>query len=355
VELHCHLMGCVRPGTVAELVRRHDVALPVDPSTLFRGIHSPPYWGDAYRHTAVPLPDPSTLDPPTGPTWGLLDATALIMAAVRDRDDFARIAYEALVDGERTSALAYREMSFELTGFLERGVPYTTIVDGLIAGCCAAEQEVGVGWGLIAAIDRGVAPATASAAVREVVEHPRPEVLGIGLEGAEPSGPPEAFAAAYELAAAHGLHRTAHAGEHVPSAHNVMASLDVLGCDRIDHGYFLLEDPIAVERCAAEGTVFTCACTTSRRSWIPWRTASITRMAAAGLRVTVCSDDPAMFPTDLAQEWCTLAAQPGIGWDRLRRANLDALDAAWMDGDRRARLRAELQSASDALVAELGL
>jgi adenosine deaminase len=43
VELHCHLLGTLRPGTAAELARANGVELPVAPADLYPRIESPPW------------------------------------------------------------------------------------------------------------------------------------------------------------------------------------------------------------------------------------------------------------------------------------------------------------------------
>jgi len=58
---------------------------------------------------------------------------------------------------------------------------------------------------------------------------------------------PRQFAGMYERARAGGLHLTAHAGETGPAAF-VRDSIDVLGCERIDHGYHIIDDPVLVAR-----------------------------------------------------------------------------------------------------------
>jgi adenosine deaminase len=77
--------------------------------------------------------------------------------------------------------------------------------------------------------------------VEIVTAHPRPELIGIGLDYAEAGNPPEKFETAFKLAGKHGLHRTAHAAEDGPAA-NITTALELLGCERIDHGYHILAD-----------------------------------------------------------------------------------------------------------------
>jgi adenosine deaminase len=150
-----------------------------------------------------------------------------------------------------------------------------------------------------------------------------------------------------------GLHRTAHASEHAPTAQNVVTCLDALDCERIDHGYFVLQDDAVVAQCRDQGIFFTCIFTTSRRAWRPWRRASIKAMDAAGLRITLGADDPGMFPTSLAQEY--RIAHADLGWDeaKLRAVCLTGIDASWMSDQEKQSMRQEFVRDIDALAGRL--
>jgi adenosine deaminase len=73
------------------------------------------------------------------------------------------------------------------------------------------------------------------------------------------------------------------------------------------------------------------------------------------LRVSLASDDPAMFPTTLSQEYLIGAHQVGFDLATLRQLTLNAVDAAWLDNTEKARLRAEITTETDALQVRLGL
>jgi adenosine deaminase len=199
---------------------------------------------------------------------------------------------------------------------------------------------------LIAGIDRSGSAQDALDRVRTVVDHPHEYVAGIGLDNLETAGPPERFEAAYRLAGEAGLGRTAHSSEHAPVAVNTVTCLDVLGCDRIDHGYFVLQDDDVVARVRDEQVPFTVISTTSRRSWRPWRRASIAAMLDAGLNVIPASDDPGMFPTSLGAEYRILADDLAVPYDRLRAMALAGVEASWLPPAEKAALR-------DRFVAEL--
>ncbi|GAC1325274.1 MAG: adenosine deaminase [Chloroflexota bacterium] len=354
VELHCHLIGTVRPRTWAELAQKHDVPVPPpgDAEFIYTHINSRNSVPEMYQNARIPFPPP---DPgwDTEPSFSLLAISLDLARCIVDPTDFERIAYEALEDGVRTSHVRYREMFFEPSAFMANGVSYRSIVDGLIAGLRAAEHDFGIRARLIGGINREESGSDALHIVEQMVASPREEVVGIGLDNFEIAGPPQKFANAYDLAERNGLHRTAHAAEHDPSARNITTCLDVLHCDRLDHGYFVMEDEDVVERCRTEQVPFTCIFTTSRRAWRPWRRASIKAMVERGLKVSLSSDDPAMFPTTLADEYVIAATQVGFDWPTLRQLNLNGVDAAWLNASDKARLRAELASEMDALAAEL--
>ena len=221
-----------------------------------------------------------------------------------DQEDFARAAYESIEDGVKLGNLRYREMFFNPTLHTKRGVPYTTVVDGLVDGIQGRGGRTSASR---AASSRTCTARTARRRRRrwssEVLEHRRDELIGLGMDGAEAPDPPEQFVDAYRLAGSGGLRLTAHACEDAPAREHRNV-LDVLGCERIDHGYHILGDDALVERCRDEGITFTvCPTATAVCYFDPedYTTHPIREMAARGLKIMVNSDDPSM--------WCLFKSQ----------------------------------------------
>jgi adenosine deaminase len=323
VELHCHFEGTVRAATFADLAVRHGVRLPTD--------------------DVAKLYDYQTI-------YEFLEIFAMVSSTLIDREDFARAAYESLADGVNLGHLRYREMFFNPTLHTRRGVAMATVIDGLIDGIRAAHTDFGVECRLIADVYRQDDPAVARQMVEDVLECRRPEVIGLGMDGAEAPDPPERFVEAYRLAAKGGLRLTSHACEDGPPQ-NVTTCLDLLGCERIDHGYHVLADPTVTRRCRDEGIFFTC-CPTSTAvvyGWPDLKTHPIRDMVAAGLRVTVNSDDPTMFHTDIGREYVDLCTALDYGVDQVRAFVLDGVEAAWLDDVDRAALRASFTAELDQL------
>jgi adenosine deaminase len=284
VELHCHLEGAVRPVTVADLARTHGVPLPVDdPNDLFR-----------FSNLAE-----------------FLDVFSLICSVLRTADDFRRITYEALVDAAAVG-VRYREMFFSPGFLLGYGVALDTIWDGIRAG-----QD-------------------------------RDMLVGIGGDNTERGIDHRSFTPAFELAGRHGLRRTMHAGEDGPSD-NIAIALDDLGCERIDHGVRLGDDPDLLARVAAERIPLTvCPISNVVLTGTVRSVAAhpLVHQRAAGVLVTLNSDDPGMSGTTIADDYEQVADAFGYDVTTMAQIALDGIEACWApDDEKRAldgRFRAEI-------------
>lgn len=351
VDLHCHLIGTVRASTFADLARRRGLVLPESPERIYAQVNSLPPDPLLYRDTVIPVPQGRADNEPET-SYSLFQVSQWVIDSLHDLDDLQRIAYEAVEDAYRRSGTRHVELSFDHVPHQLSRFGYRNIVQAYVDGLRVAEGDYPVTARLIAAIDRSGTGAQALEVVRTVVDNPEPYVVGIGLDNLETAGPPERFAEAYQLAGAAGLHRTAHSSEHAPVAQNTITCLDVLGCDRIDHGYFVLQDPEVVARVRDQQVPFTVISTTSRRSWRPWRRASIAAMAKAGLNLVPASDDPGMFPTTLAAEYRILAEDVNFSLVQLRAMALAGVDACWLTPMEKADLRARAVAEMDALSAD---
>ncbi|MGI9622896.1 MAG: adenosine deaminase [Acidimicrobiales bacterium] len=325
-ELHLHLEGAVDATTLAELADKNAITLPDhdDPS-------------DLYEYDSLA---------------DFLLVYSLVCHAIRDRDDFHRVTYECL---QRCSASGarYVELFFSPESHLEVGVEYPTMLDGVLQAMADVETDLGLISNLVPAINRELGGARASEFVRMVDEHRRPGVIGIGLDFNEVGFPPDDYVEAFEFAKRVGLHRTSHAGE-VGPAENVRRGIEILGCERVDHGYNIVDDPELVAECVASQIPFT-ACPTTTLYTSSFRDLSspdhaIRQMADAGLKLTLNSDDPAMFNVDLSHEYEVLHHTMGFSLDDLKGFALNSVDASWLDDSTKRRWRAEWSDEIDSLI-----
>jgi len=351
-DLHCHLIGTVRATTFAELAAKAGLELPEDPETIFANISSVMRDFTPYEKARIPIVEDYSLDP-DGDRYSLFQASDWVMQSLTEAADLTRITYEAFEAAHRTSNTRHLELFIDDVPPNLTELGYAGCVEAYAEGIRRAEREFGMSGRLIVGIDRSQDGAYAVRRVQQILNAPHEYVVGIGLDNLETAGPPERFEAAYQLAGKGGLKRTAHSSEHAPVAINTITCLDVLGCDRIDHGYFVMEDDAVIARVREDQTPFTGIFTTSRRSWRPWRRASIKAMVDAGLNVILASDDPGMFPTNLANEYRIAVDDLGLDRAWLRKSALAGADACWLPDAEKAALKASMTAEIDALEKEL--
>lgn len=207
-------------------------------------------------------------------------------------------------------------------------------------------------------VARTMAPTIQSRAILTAIRHFGPErarktalcaaetagdwVTGLGIGGDENAFELADFRWSYDCAAEAGLGLTAHAGEW-RGPDEVRAALD-LGCTRIGHGVRAVEDAALMRDLAARGTVLeVCPGSNVALGVVPsWAAHPIARLADAGVRVTVSTDDPPFFHTSLSQEYDRLADTFGWSDTEFSQINTWAVEAAFCDPDTRAALRKEL-------------
>jgi adenosine deaminase len=332
VELHCHVEGTMRPGTVAELAAKNGRTLPVeDPA-------------DLYHY--------SSLDDFLSVFW-------LVQECLGGPDDWTRLAYESVVDGA-AHGLVYRETFFTPARHLEMGQRLEDIVDGLEDGLAAAERETGARVMLIADIDRAYGGQRGLEMVDRLVELKRrgkaERVIGMGMDSTELGVDPADFLPAYHQGRSAGLRLTAHQGENSPPS-SIVFDVEELGAERIDHGISILKDPAAARLLADRGIPLTvCPISNVKIANLfgsvgehPWP-----RMREAGLHVTLNTDDPAMIEDDLGKEYATLAAAHGYGFAEMVDVSLAGAEATWLSDEERSRLRTRIQTAANDLERALG-
>jgi adenosine deaminase len=327
VELHCHVEGTMRPATVLELADRNGVALPTrDLDRLY--IYS-------------------SLDEFLSVFW-------VVQSCLVTRDDWARLAYESVVDGAAHGRV-YAETFFTPARHLAGGQQLASIVAGLTEGIEAAERETGARCMLIADIDKAYGADAGRQLVDELVELRRAgaaeRVIGLGMDSTEIGVDPASFAPAYEAARRNGLHVTGHQGEDT-GPETIAACLDVLHLERVDHGLSLLRDPALTARVAAERIPLT-VCPTSNIV-IANRVRTLAEhpfkaMRDHGVLATLNTDDPAMTDLDLGREYRAVAAAYGYSFDEMVQISLDGVEGSWLDDGERRALRAEIEGAAEAL------
>lgn len=171
-------------------------------------------------------------------------------------------------------------------------------------------------------------------------------LTGFGLAGAELEGRPGDFAYSFDMAREAGLRLTAHAGEW-GDPQRIRETLD-LGVERLGHGIRAIEDARLVQDLADRQIVLE-VCPGSNvvlEAVTGWDVHPIEKLRDAGVPVTVSTDDPPFFHTDMTAEYEGL--QRTFGWQEadFRDVNHTAARAAFCDSETRDKILKRLEPAA---------
>lgn len=316
-ELHLHIEGTLEPELAFELAARNGIDLPYA--------------------TVEELSAQYDFDD----LQSFLDLYYATMAVLRTREDFAELTRRYLRRAH-AQGVRHAELFFDPQAHTSRGVAFDDVVDGIGDALDEAERDVGMSGGLILCFLRDQAVDSAEEALTAGLRR-TDRIVGVGLDSAEVGYPPSLFEGVYARARAAGLHAVAHAGEEGPPAY-VREALDLLHAERIDHGIRSIEDPELVARLAEERIPLTvCPLSNVRLQATPdLRDHPLHRLEAAGVRVTVNSDDPAYFGGYVGQNFAAVRDALGLSADQARRFARTSIEASFASDARKAELLAEL-------------
>jgi adenosine deaminase len=191
----------------------------------------------------------------------------------------------------------------------------------------SCERSKGVSIRLLVGIDRA-SPDRAQEHVGVALRHAG-SVVGIDLQGV-PSAPLSRFADAATKMQASGMIVRVHAGE-FEGPRSVWEAIETIGATRVAHGMRAIEDPVLVAELARRGTVLDLALTSNvaLRNCASYTDHPLRRLVAAGLRVTLGTDDPAYFHTSIADEYAHARALGLRTHDmrQMRRYNISSMRA----------------------------
>jgi adenosine deaminase len=279
-ELHVHHVGSASPRIVAELASRYEgkTPVPADPALL----------ADYFTFTDF---------------GHFIEVYLSVVDLIRTPEDVWTLTYEVARD---LAAQNVRYAELTLT-------PYTSILAGITAEayCEAvedarhkAEAEFGITlrWCFDIPGEFGIpgADVTIDTALRL-----RPDgLVSFGLGGPEVGVTRPQFAPHFQQAIAAGLHSVPHAGEST-GPETIWDSINHLGAERIGHGIAAAQDPALMAYLAAHDiTLEVCPTSNVRTRSVPSMAEHpLPQLVAAGVPVTINSDDPPMFGTTLNAEY----------------------------------------------------
>ncbi|WP_194891060.1 adenosine deaminase [Catenulispora pinisilvae] len=328
-ELHVHHVGSASPRVVADLAARYE-----GQASATRGSKNP-----------VPA-DPELLAEYFTFTdfRHFIELYLSVVDLIRTPEDIRDLTYGVARDMAAQN-IRYAELTCTPYSHLRRGIDAMAYLEAIEDARVAAHRDFGLTLKWIFDIPGESGPAAAADTVA-LIEARQPEALvGFGLGGPEIGVPRPQFAPHFERALALGLHSVPHAGEST-GPETVWDSLRHLKAERIGHGTSLVQDPELVAY-LGEHRIPIEVCPTSNIATGVVKDLDqhpIRAMVQAGLLVTVNSDDPPMFGTDLNHEYEVAAKLLGLDERGIAELAKNAVQASYQDAEGKRTLAAEIDA-----------
>jgi aminodeoxyfutalosine deaminase len=319
VELHVHHVGSASPRVVAELAARHEgrTPVPADPDLLAE------YF--AFRDFAH-----------------FVEIYLSVVDLIRDPQDVRLLTFEVARELAR-QRVRYAELTVTPYSHVRRGIPAPAFCEAIEDARKAAAAELGVALNWCFDIP-GEAGLPAAEETLRIALTQRPDgLVSFGLGGPEFGVPRPQFKPYFDQARAAGLRSVPHAGEST-GPQTIWDALRELGAERIGHGIAAVGDPELLLH-LAERRIPLEVCPTSnvRTRGVPAIEAHpLPRLVAAGVLVTVNSDDPPMFGTTLNDEYAVAARLLGYGPEGVAGLARDAVHASFLAPPEKVRLADEI-------------
>ncbi|MEV7398037.1 adenosine deaminase [Aeromicrobium sp. NPDC092404] len=318
-ELHVHHVGSASMRTVAELAERHagSTTVPTDPEAL----------GEFFTFTDFAH---------------FVEVYLSVVDLLRTPEDLWTLTYDVA-----------RDLSEQNVRYVELTcTPYTSIAVGISAEayCEAledarrrAEADFGLTmrWCFDIPGESGVP--SADITLDTALRLQPAGLVSFGLGGPEIGVPRPQFAPHFQQAIAAGLHSVPHAGEST-GPETIWDAINHLGAERIGHGIAAAQDPALMTHLADHGiTLEVCPTSNVRTRSVPsLEEHPLPTLVAAGVPVTINSDDPPMFSTTLNHEYEVAAQLLGLDDQGIADLARASVRASFADDSTKASILAEI-------------
>ena len=319
-ELHLHLEGTITPETLVELSARHDAS----PLTLEAA-------RALYHYTDF---------------TGFMMAFKAVTERLQSPEDYELITYRML---EKLAAqgVVHAEVYVSVgVVYYWRKTEFEPLFAGMERARQWAERDFGITLYWIFDAVRHFGPEEAARVFRKAAELrlAHPSIIGIGIGGDERRTGSEPFRELYAEARDAGLRLTAHAGETV-DAEGIWGAINI-GAERIGHALSAIEDPELMAILAVRQIPLEICMTSNVRTGccLALHEHPVRNYFDAGLMITLNSDDPAMFGSDLEGEYRLAHREFEFTPEHLRELAGNSIEASFLPAERKIELLRRIEN-----------
>jgi aminodeoxyfutalosine deaminase len=325
-EVHLHLEGSIRPDTALKLAARHGVVL------------TPEEVAARYNFSNFN---------------GFLETFKWVTSFLRTPDDYALITRQLCEELVRQNVV-YAELTIS-AGVILRRMQNLEATVAAIRDATHSVPFARLRTAFILDAARQFGPDPAKEVARWAAKMQALGVVAFGMGGDELAYPTINFRPAFDLARQDGLHIVCHAGE-IGGPDSVREAIELLGAERIGHGIAVMRDPtfadtLAMRRVVLEICPTSNLCTGALARQVEKVGASLRDhplpdFIKRGIAVTLSTDDPGMFHTDLLTEYSNVASL-GVTTPQLVRLMEQSFHAAFLPPEDKRKYLVDFRAAAD--------
>jgi aminodeoxyfutalosine deaminase len=322
-ELHLHLEGTIAPETLVEMSQRND-AQPLSLEAA-RALY-------LYKDFS-----------------GFMLAFKAITERLRTPEDYELITYR-MMQALHAQGVAHAEVYVSVgVVYYWRRIEFEPLFAGMERGRIRGEHDFGLSLLWIFDAVRHFGPEQAARVFHKAAEMKQhhPSIIGIGIGGDERRSGAEPFRDLYAEARDAGLHLTAHAGETV-GPEGIWSAVNI-GAERLGHALSAQHDQELMEVLAKKQIPIELCITSNHRTGCCMRLEDhpARNYFENGLMVTLNSDDPALFGSDLCGDYLLAHEQFHLTLEHLRELAGNSIEASFLPPGRKLELLRRVELYSD--------
>ncbi len=327
IEQHVHIVGSTRPETLLWLAEEGGLDKP------FKNLRDVQCFS---RYKSFPQ---------------FIEVYCTVVDCITEESQFERITYEML-ESDAKCNVQYAEASFSAPDHMLRGLDYGKMLDAINRGISRARMDFGIECNIRVDLVRNYGPEKGME-VLGLIESKSDNIVSVDLGGSEERFPAKPYKSVYRRARNMGLHLVAHGGE-AAGADSIWQAVNELGVERIGHGVTAIDEPKLLEHLKKRGVAIEMCPTSNMRTRVIH---TLTRHPIRvfydlGLTVTVNTDDPSMFGTDMNNEYLQLHLQLGFSPSELFNLSLNAVNSSFLLEETKSKMRESFIKTYDRMLDE---
>jgi adenine deaminase len=316
-ELHLHIEGSFEPDLMFAIAKRNNIPIKYTSVDEVK---------KAYRFTNLQT---------------FLDIYYEGAGVLITEQDFYDLTW-AYLERSHAQNVVHAEIFFDPQTHTERGIAFSTVINGIQRALDDAQKKLGLTTKLIMCFLRHLSEESAFHTLEQAMPY-KHLIIGVGLDSSEVGNPPTKFERVFAKAKAEGFLAVAHAGEEGPAEY-IWEALNLLKVDRIDHGNRSLDDDKLVSELVRRQIALTlCPLSNVELRVIPkMEDHPVKKMMDKGMLVTINSDDPAYFGGYMNENYLATAKALDLSKHDVYMLSRNAFIASFIDEEHRQGLLVQL-------------